>query len=137
MLGMREAVAVIEEAPQNDDNITIYGDYDTDGVTASSLLFEFFRLFGHEPRVYIPNRFEEGYGLNLEAIETLAAEGTRLLITVDCGIRSVREVRRAKELGMRVIITDHHQPGSELPQRTLSSTPTSLLTPIPTRSSRG
>lgn len=115
MLDMREAVAVIEEALQNDDNITIYGDYDTDGVTASSLLFEFFRLLGHEPRVYIPNRFEEGYGLNLEAIETLAAEGTRLLITVDCGIRSVREVRRAKELGMRVIITDHHQPGSELP----------------------
>ena len=110
MLGMREAVGVIEQALQAGENITIYGDYDTDGVTASSLLFEFFSQLGHEPRVYIPNRFDEGYGLNLDAVEMLATEGTQLLITVDCGIRSLREVQRAKELGMRVIVTDHHQP---------------------------
>jgi len=90
MLSMREAVAVIEQALQADENITIYGDYDTDGVTASSLLFEFFNQLRHEPRVYIPNRFDEGYGLNLDAVELLAAEGTQLLITVDCGIRSLR-----------------------------------------------
>ncbi len=115
MLGMREAVQAIEQALQEGKNITVYGDYDTDGVTASSLLFEFFSQLGSEPRVYIPNRFDEGYGLNLEAIDLLAAEGTHLLITVDCGIRSINEVRRAKELGMRVIITDHHQPGDSLP----------------------
>ena len=116
MLGMREAVSVIEKSLQAGENITIYGDYDTDGVTSSSLLFEFFSQLGHEPRVYIPNRFDEGYGLNLDAVELLAAEGTQLLITVDCGIRSLQEVQRAKELGMRVIVTDHHQPGEELPQ---------------------
>lgn len=115
MLGMREAIIVMEQALQAGDNITIYGDYDTDGVTASSLLFEFFSQLGHEPRVYIPNRFEEGYGLNLDAVELLANEGTRLLITVDCGVRSLQEVQRAKELGMRVIVTDHHQPGNQLP----------------------
>ncbi len=116
MLGMLEAVSVIEKSLQTGENITIYGDYDTDGVTSSSLLFEFFSQLGHEPRVYIPNRFDEGYGLNLDAVELLAAEGTQLLITVDCGIRSLQEVQRAKELGMRVIVTDHHQPGEELPQ---------------------
>ena len=115
MLGMRDAVNVIEEALQAGKNITIYGDYDTDGVTASSLLFEFFSQLGHEPRVYIPNRFDEGYGLNLDAVELLATEGTQLLITVDCGIRSMEEVQRAKDLGLCVIVTDHHQPGDALP----------------------
>ncbi len=115
MLGMREAIAILEQALEANENIIIYGDYDTDGVTASSVLFELFTQVGHEPRVYIPNRFDEGYGLNLDAVELLAAEGTQLLITVDCGIRSVDEVRLAKDLGMRVIITDHHQPGDQLP----------------------
>lgn len=116
MLGMREAVEVIEHALESREKITIYGDYDTDGVTASSLLFEFFSQLGHQPQVYIPNRFDEGYGLNMDAVELLAAEGTQLLITVDCGIRSMEEVQRAKDLGMRVVVTDHHQPGDELPQ---------------------
>lgn len=115
MLGMPEALRTIEHALQADENITIYGDYDTDGVTAAALLFEFFSQIGRPPRIYIPNRFEEGYGLKTEAIEQLAAEGTQLLITVDCGIRSLSEVRRAKELNMRVIITDHHQPDSSIP----------------------
>jgi len=131
MLGMREAVAVIEQALQADENITIYGDYDTDGVTASSLLFEFFSQIRHEPRVYIPNRFDEGYGLNLDAVELLAAEGTQLLITVDCGIRSLQEVQRAKELGMRVIVTDHHQPGDQLPQADAVINPHQPADPYP------
>lgn len=131
MLGMREAVAVIEQALQADEAITIYGDYDTDGVTASSLLFEFFSQIRHEPRVYIPNRFDEGYGLNMDAVELLAAEGTQLLITVDCGIRSPQEVHRAKELGMRVIITDHHQPGDQLPQADAVINPHQPADPYP------
>ena len=131
MLGMREAVAVIEEALQARENIIIYGDYDTDGVTASSLLFEFFSQLGHEPRVYIPNRFDEGYGLNLDAVELLAADGTQLLITVDCGIRSLQEVQRAKELGMRVIVTDHHQPGDQLPQADAVINPHQPADPYP------
>ncbi len=131
MLGMRQAVGVIEKSLQTGENITIYGDYDTDGVTASSLLFEFFTQLGHEPRVYIPNRFDEGYGLNPEAIELLAAEGTQLLITVDCGIRSLQEVQRAKELGLRVIITDHHQPGDQLPQADAVINPHQAADPYP------
>ena len=131
MLGMRDAIAIIEEALQSGENITIYGDYDTDGVTASSLLFEFFSQLGHEPRVYIPNRFDEGYGLNLDAIDFLSAEGTKLLITVDCGIRSLQEVQRAKEVGMRVIVTDHHQPGDELPEADAVINPHQPADPYP------
>ncbi len=131
MLGMRDAIAVIDKALQAGENITIYGDYDTDGVTASSLLFEFFSQLGHEPRVYIPNRFDEGYGLNLDAVEMLAAEGTQLLITVDCGIRSLEEVQRAKELGLHVIVTDHHQPGDVLPQADAVINPHQSCDPYP------
>lgn len=131
MLGMREAIEVMEQALQAGENITIYGDYDTDGVTASSLLFEFFSQLGHEPRVYIPNRFDEGYGLNLDAIEMLAAEGTQLLITVDCGIRSLEEVQRAQELGLRVIVTDHHQPDETLPQADAVINPHQPADPYP------
>ena len=113
---MEQAVDTLSQAITSGHKIAVYGDYDVDGVTSSALLFEFLREMGVEGRVYIPNRFDEGYGLNLEAIETLAGEGVQLIITVDCGIRSVKEVERAKALGMRVIITDHHTPGQELPQ---------------------
>ena len=112
---MDKAVALIHNALENKQNVAIYGDYDTDGVTSSALLYEFFDQLGHTPRVYIPNRFDEGYGLNLEAIQQLASEGINLVITVDCGIRSLEEVALAKQLGMKIIITDHHLPGKELP----------------------
>lgn len=112
---MDKAVMLIHEAVENNQKIAIYGDYDTDGVTSSALLFEFFDQLGHTPRVYIPNRFDEGYGLNLDAIQQLASEGIHLLITVDCGIRSQEEVALAKQLGMKVVVTDHHLPGADLP----------------------
>ena len=115
MLGMHEAVEVLHNAIQSGQKIAIYGDYDADGVTSSAILYEFLAQLGLDARVYIPNRFDEGYGLNLEAIEQLADEGVKLLITVDCGISSVAEVARASELGMRVIITDHHQVPEVLP----------------------
>jgi len=112
---MPEAVRLIHEALQDGSMVAIYGDYDVDGVTASALLYEFFRSLGLTPRVYIPNRFDEGYWLNLDAMQQLAGEGIGLLITVDCGIRSVDEVREARARGMKVIVSDHHLPGSVLP----------------------
>lgn len=112
---MREAVAILHQAIENGDKIAVYGDYDADGVTSSALLFELLSQLGSPPLVYIPNRFDEGYGLNLEAVEQLANEGISLVITVDCGIRSVDEVALAREHGMRVILTDHHLPGHTLP----------------------
>ena len=112
---MQTAVDLTHRTLEAGGKIAIYGDYDVDGVTASSLLFEFFAALGVPARVYIPSRVEEGYGLNVEAMDLLASEGTRLIITVDCGIRSTREVARARELGMDVIITDHHEPDMQLP----------------------
>jgi single-stranded-DNA-specific exonuclease len=112
---MDKAVALIREALESNQNIAIYGDYDTDGVTSSALLYELFDQLGHTPRVYIPNRFDEGYGLNPDAIQQLASEGIDLIISVDCGIRAHEEVALAKQLGMKIVITDHHLPGKELP----------------------
>lgn len=112
---MHIAVDRLHSAVTNGEHIAIYGDYDADGVTAAALMYEFLSSVGVAPRVYIPNRYDEGYGLNEDAIQTLAEEGVDLLITVDCGIRSIREVDLAVELGMDVIITDHHQPSKDLP----------------------
>ncbi len=112
---MQTAVELIHSTINAGGKVAIYGDYDVDGVTASSLLFEFFAALGLTARVYIPSRSEEGYGLNLEAMDQLASEKTRLIITVDCGIRSIPEVAHARDLGMDVIITDHHELDVELP----------------------
>lgn len=116
MLDMDKAVEALHEAIVARQNIAIYGDYDADGVTSSAILYEFLAQMGLKARVYIPNRFDEGYGLNIEAMEQLAEEGMHLIITVDCGVSAVAEVARAAELGMRVIVTDHHQVPDVLPQ---------------------
>lgn len=113
---MDKVVDMIHDALQENQKIAIYGDYDTDGVTSSALLYEFFTQIGSDARVYIPNRFDEGYGLNKEAIQQLAAEGVNLIITVDCGIRAIEEVALAKSLGMHVIVSDHHLPGKQVPE---------------------
>lgn len=112
---MASAVEILRQALAGKELIAIYGDYDADGVTSSALLFELLSRLGNAPRVYIPSRFDEGYGLNRDAVEQLHREGITLLITVDCGIRSIDEIALAKSLGMRVILSDHHQPGSHLP----------------------
>jgi len=109
------AVVRISEAVTKGQNIAVYGDYDADGVTSTALLVEFFKSLGVETRAYIPNRFDEGYGLNDEAVRQLANEGVDLMITVDCGVRSINEVALANDLGMSVIVTDHHHPGEVLP----------------------
>ena len=112
---MHTAVEILHQALAENALIAIYGDYDVDGVTSSALLYEFLSSLGSTPRVYIPSRFDEGYGLNMDAVAQLHSEGITLMITVDCGIRSVAEIALAKSLGMRVILSDHHQPGAQLP----------------------
>jgi len=115
MKGMGAAVERILTAIKNHEPIVVYGDYDVDGVTAAALLVEALTSLGATARVYIPNRFDEGYGLNNEALHQLATEGVRLVISVDCGIRSPEEARYARTLGLDLIITDHHEPAGELP----------------------
>lgn len=115
MKDMEAAVLRLHKAVENDEQIAIYGDYDADGVTATALMDQFLKALGVLPRVYIPNRFDEGYGLNEDAIHQLASEGINLVITVDCGVRSVKEVALAVELGMDIVITDHHELGDTLP----------------------
>jgi single-stranded-DNA-specific exonuclease len=110
MTGMREAVERIQTAIQQNEPIAIYGDYDVDGVTSTALLVETLTLFNANVRGYIPNRFEEGYGLNNNALDELKASGVKLVITVDCGIRSPNEALYARALGLDLIISDHHHP---------------------------
>lgn len=116
MKDMDKAVARIQQALANGEQIAIYGDYDVDGVTATALLVQGLRALGGRVREYIPNRFEEGYGLNNEALDVLLAEGISLVISVDCGIRSPLEAEHAKEIGLDLIITDHHEPSGDIPK---------------------
>ncbi len=112
---MRDTVERLKWAIQHKEQIAVYGDYDVDGVTATALMTQVLRSLGAEVISYIPNRFEEGYGVNTEALDYLAGLGVRLIITVDCGIRSPREAEYAKTLDVDLIISDHHHPGDELP----------------------
>jgi len=114
--GVTEAADRIVAAIANRRRITIYGDYDVDGVTATTLLWHCLQLAGAHVDYYIPSRLEEGYGLNCEALRTLHAEDpSRLVISVDCGITSVIEAKLAREIGLELIVTDHHQFADELP----------------------
>lgn len=115
MPDMEKAVERIVKAINNKEKITIYGDYDVDGITSSTVLSRFLEERGVKPDIYIPDRINEGYGLNQNAIKSIAENKTNLIITVDCGITAVKEVEFAKELDMDVIITDHHEPGTEIP----------------------
>lgn len=114
---MDKTVSRIKEALEKQEKITIYADYDADAVTAATVLLRFFQKIDY-PNVdyYIPDRFAEGYGINLEAVKLLAERGTRLLLTVDCGINAVEAVELANYLGVDVIVTDHHLPHIELPR---------------------
>jgi len=113
---MEAAVDRIQYAVDHGERIAVYGDYDVDGVTATALLHQALRSLDADVRGYIPHRFDEGYGLNNEALDTLHSEGVRLVITVDCGIRSPDEISHARALGLALIITDHHRPADgELP----------------------
>ena len=107
--GMADALILIREAADNNDRITIFGDFDADGLTATALLYNFFSSLGLPVSYYIPNRLEEGYGLNKKAIEAIGRNGTGLILTVDCGTSHERETAFAQRLGMKVVVTDHHQ----------------------------
>lgn len=116
MKGMEQACQVIGRAIRQHWPITIYGDYDVDGVTSTSTLMTYFRHIGCPADYYIPDRMEEGYGMNQEAVRRIAQRGAKLIITVDCGITAVQEVELAHALGMQVVVTDHHQCAEQLPQ---------------------
>jgi len=113
---MKAAVSRIKQAKRNNEKICIYGDYDVDGLTATTLLLDAFHKFGIETTSYIPNRFTEGYGLSDTGVQHLADAGVKLIITVDCGSKSVAEIDKASELGVDVIVTDHHTLGEVLPK---------------------
>lgn len=112
---MKKAVRKIKKAIEKKDKIVIYGDYDVDGVTSSVVLSSFLKDMGAQLSVYIPNREKEGYGINKGAVERIKSKGTKLIITVDCGISNYEEVELIKKLGMKVIITDHHHPPKRIP----------------------
>jgi len=113
--GMDEAVERIRAAIAAGRRITVHGDYDVDGVCSTAILVRALREEGAQADWLIPDRMADGYGLTIAGVETIAARGTSLLITVDCGIGSLAEVEAAKRAGLEVMVTDHHQPGSELP----------------------
>ena len=116
MTGMELAAARIQHAIEQKEPIAVYGDYDVDGVTATALLVQTLQVLGGNSRPYIPKRMDEGYGLNPKALDLLKAEGVRLVITVDSGIRSPAEASYARSIGLDLIISDHHQPAdAELP----------------------
>jgi single-stranded-DNA-specific exonuclease len=116
MADMAAAVELILDTLEAGHRITIYGDYDVDGMTAASVLTRFLRLCGFEPHCFLPDRFTDGYGLNVKRLEELVEGGTRLFISVDCGVTAVSEIARARELGADFVIVDHHQlPQGDLP----------------------
>ena len=112
---MAEVVELVRTAIEAGERIAVHGDFDVDGVCATALTVATLRRLGADCDWFIPDRIADGYGLTAENVERLAERGTGLLLTVDCGIASVEEVRLAQELGMEVVVTDHHQPGEELP----------------------
>ncbi len=113
---MDKAVERINEALSKGEKIAVYGDYDADGVTAAALLTLYFKSLGVEVLTYIPDRNAEGYGLNMKAVKSLSEEGVQLIITVDNGISAFKEAQYIKELGMDLVITDHHKATSEIPE---------------------
>jgi single-stranded-DNA-specific exonuclease len=115
LTGMAEAVARIEAALARRERIAIHGDYDVDGITSTVILRRALELLGGEVMHFIPERIRDGYGLQAAAIERLHADGVRLVVSVDCGIRSADAARRARELQLDLIVTDHHEPEDELP----------------------
>ncbi|MCE2470104.1 MAG: DHH family phosphoesterase [Dehalococcoidia bacterium] len=113
--GVDAAVERLRAAREHGEHAAVYGDFDADGVTGAALMTRALRRFGLRASAYIPHRVAEGHGLNAAAVDTLAAQGARLIVTVDCGVTDVDAVAHAKALGIDVIITDHHLPGDTAP----------------------
>jgi single-stranded-DNA-specific exonuclease len=113
--GIPQATSILVQAVAERTPIVVYGDYDCDGMTGTAILVNGLRLLGADVSYYVPNRLEDGYGLNEDAIRKLAERGKKILVTVDCGISSVVHAELCKELGLRLVITDHHTIGEQLP----------------------
>lgn len=125
---MQQAVDRLILARERQENITIYGDYDIDGLTATTVLLDAFDSFGfRNVNAFIPNRFVEGYGLTIDAVEKIAETGAQLIVTVDCGSLSEKEIIRANELGIDIIVTDHHNVAPEQPPAVAVINPKRLL----------
>ncbi len=131
MLGMEKAAKRILSAIKDKEKITVYGDYDVDGITSTAILVSFLRKHGADADYYIPDRLEEGYGINPAAIDKIASRATSLIITVDCGITANAEIEKAKELGIDVIITDHHECKDNLPEAFVIVNPKQADCPYP------
>jgi single-stranded-DNA-specific exonuclease len=116
MPGIEPAVQRLKQAITDKEKITVYGDYDVDGITGVAILWQVLTMLGADVDYYIPHRIDEGYGLNTEAIENLAKTGTKLLVTVDCGVTAFESAHLAGQLGLDLVITDHHQRDQKLPQ---------------------
>jgi len=114
--GVIEAAEHLNEAVKQGKKICIYGDYDVDGMTGTALLVQVLRLLGANVGSFVPSRLDDGYGLNHTALQQQASQGVKLVVTVDCGIGSISEAQTAADLGLELIITDHHAPGPTLPQ---------------------
>lgn len=112
---MKKAVARIEKAMQQGEQIAVYGDYDCDGVTSTVILYSYLFSMGARVLYYIPDRLDEGFGMNQGAVDVLHEKGVSLIITVDNGTSALSEIAYAKTLGIDVVVTDHHQPGPVLP----------------------
>lgn len=121
--GMNDAVTRLKDAFSNKERVGIFGDFDTDGVTATALLYRAFTSWGLHVVPYIPHRTREGHGLNLSAIEQFRSQGVTLMVTVDCGVSSADEIEQAKGFGIDTIVTDHHLPPDELPNSVATVNP--------------
>ena len=112
---LERAVEIIHQAIIEKKKVVVFGDYDVDGVTSSVLLVQLLQAYGASVDVFIPNRFDEGYGLSFDAVNAVMEMEPDLIVTVDCGVRSVKEVDHLNGLGVQVVITDHHQPHDHIP----------------------
>jgi single-stranded-DNA-specific exonuclease len=124
-------------AKERGEKVLVFGDYDVDGVTGTAILIQTLKFLGFSPTYYIPHRYDEGYSLSAAAIKKIAADGVNLIITVDCGISCVAEIALAKELGMEVVVTDHHNIPSQLPVAAAIVNPKMLADDHPSRNLAG
>jgi len=125
------AARLVAQSVTQGEKLAVWGDYDVDGITATAVIKNFFSRRGYQIAHYIPNRLKNGYGLNIEGLEQLAGQGVKTLITVDCGISSHAEIARAKELGFKIIVTDHHLPQKDLPPADIIVNPKLGSSPCP------
>ncbi|CAG0948193.1 Single-stranded-DNA-specific exonuclease RecJ [Anaerolineae bacterium] len=135
--GMNETVDRLRRAMRAHEPIAVYGDFDVDGVTATALLVQALQALGADARPYIPHRIDEGYGLNKDALMQLKEQGVTVVVTVDCGVRSLPEVAFGKQIGLDMIVTDHHAPSDELPDAFAVVNPKQPACPYPSKELSG